>query len=711
MKGKSKMWFLTVLLAVFLAGCGKEGKDTQQAISSSVSGVASKGPIDSGTVKVYALNADGSTGSLLGTTTTGSDGSYSISLGSYTGNVLVEVTDGRYTDEATGTPNVPNPGLRAAVADISGTVSVAVTPLTEIAVQYAGTSLTKEKIEQANYLIGVLAGVDIISTQPANVIDATASSEATVDQINYGLMLAAISQMAKNGTTDVSGVILAIKNDLSDGKLDTTGASLTTALTNFIADTTRNLSGVTTLDQTNVDSAIDFIATNTVDPTLVTDISDLTKAKSLVSDMRNTVLSIYNYQGVGVPGIVETPFNNLSEELQTKIEPELALTVDRLNWILQSASYGPGEYDDLSIGKRLSITATDETNELGFSELTYTISNISTGETLSSGSLTVQNNTAGQITTGTFTGTLRTTSGGTVTASLSYSATVSGGIYTSMTFTGSMSAADSGSMTPWLSLDFSQSGRKLYAKFAQEPGSTDPTSIYPTSILASARITTTTAQMDGSLNISSIVWGSKAYEDWQYVNNTWQYGCVGEARPKTGTFTGSFEELSNGTTTGVKFSGTITGSYTNAAAYNGCALNDTSTNFSQWSASFDGKIEAPSRPTITAFLKATQSAYDKVALDINYKRTNTDGTVVYLSGSGTNTRSEDQYGNTRDILTATLTNQDGMKVTISDDEWETGDNQFTGSITTSGGSEMADLYTVNEVPMVKYSDGYFESIF
>lgn len=702
MKRSAGRWVMAILAAVLITGCGeKEKKETQQA-TSTLSGVASKGPIDNGTVKVYALNANGSTGSLLGTASTGTEGSYSVNIGTYSGSVLVEVTGGTYTDEATGTTGVSNPGLKAAVADVSGTVTVAVTPLTDIAVQYAGTSLTAEKIEQANYLVSTLAGVNIIDTLPVNVTDSMASSNASMDQINYGLMLAAISQMVENGDAlDVTTAITNIKDDLADGTLNTTSTALLTALTDFVADPAVNNSGVTTLDQTNLDSAINYVATNTVDPTLITNVSDLTKAKSLVSDMRNTVLSIYNYQGVGVPGIVETPFYNLSEELQTKIEPELTTTVDRIGWIVESANYvAPGTtqvFGNLSYPTyKLEITVSSDETSGSFT--------VKDGDTpVDSGSLTLTANADGLPTSGTFSATMKSASGN-LTANLNYSGTFnSSGSPTNRTFTGSMAF-------PGFSLDFSQSGRKMYATFAQEPGSTDPGDIYPTSILLSARITTTTAQMDGNLNISSIVWASKG----DYYNNP-VVDCFGQMRPKSGTFTGSFAEMKDGATTGVKFSGTMTGAYTNAATYDGCAYNNTSTNYPQWNASFDGKIEAPSRPTTTAFLKATQSGYRTVSLDANYKRTNTDSTVVSLSGSGTVQTAEDTdfatTGHTHNVLTASLTNQDGMKVNISNDDSKTGDNQFTGTITTSGSEKMADLYTIDDAPMVKYSDNYFESIF
>jgi len=333
-------------------------------------------------------------------------------------------------------------------------------------------------------------------------------------------------------------------------------------------------------------------------------------------------------------------------------------------------------------------------------EASFTIRN-TTGETIGSGTLSI--NDMNMPTTGSFNATIKTKSGADLEVNLNYEATVNNSLFTSMTFTGSMTA-------PGLSLDFSQEGRKLYATFAKVPESPNPDDLYPTSILFSGRVTTTTAQMDGKLDIASIVWASEGGMDWDWY--THQLVCVGDLRPKNGTFNGSFTELKDSSPTGVKFSGTVTATWDNAETYSSCDPQG-STNFAKWSASFDGNIEAPSRPTIKTFLKVTQSEYGKVALDVSYTRTNPDGTIVRLSGSGMGEEkpNPDRPWDPDEFLTATLTNQDGMVVDISYDRQESQDKKFTGTISTSGGTKVADLYTIYGVPMVKYTDNTFESIF
>ena len=712
-----KAMAIILLPAVFFSACGGggggsdssggNGGGTSGGTTSAISGVASKGPISGGTVKVYALNSDGSQGNLLGTTTTAADGQYSVNLGVFTGNVLVEITGGTYKDEATGNTMPMNTlTLRAALTGVSGSASVAVTPLTEMAVSKAGT-LTKANIDAANSLISsMVGGIDIVGTMPVDVTTVSATT-ATKAQKEYSLMLATVSQMAKDSGKSVSDVLTAFKSDISDGKIDDT--SVIISLGAFLVSS-NNATGLTSLSDTTLATSI--LSAGGTSPNVGK--TDLEKAKALINDLRNTALSIYNYKGVGTSGT----FNGIAEELETKIKPELTATVNRIGWILGKASYkSSGNYSDPVTGNQVSLSFTTASNDLGYSAANFTVKDAG-NNTIDTGSLTVSADGSGHIVSGTFSATMKTASGD-LTASLNYTGTVSGGIYTTMTLTGSMAA-------PGLSLDFSQSGRKLYATFAQQPGSTDPMQIYPTSITFSGVLTTATAKLNGDLNISSVVWASKGHTTgYQYINGTWQKVCSGEARPKTASFTGSFEELLNGSATGVKFNGKIGGSWSNADIYDGCTLwfdttyrpdHDTSTNFHKWSAVFDGTVDAPSRPAITASLGIIQSDYNKFVIDALYKKMNSDGTMIFLTGNGTITLNpiyypnSTYYNNSYISLIMNFTNQDGAKLSIADDESKSGDNKFSGSISSSGGTKMADLYTISSVPMVKYTDNYFESI-
>ena len=193
----------------------------------------------------------------LGTTITADDGSYVVDIGTYTGNILVEVKKGTYIDEATLLEKT-NQSLRAAVTQVKGSAVVMVTPFTEIAVRTAG-ALTTDNIENANALAGTMAGgADIIGTRPADVLNAEECANAASYEIDYGLALAALSSMVKEAhAANIPDAMEKISNDLKDGKLDTHGVHLKDSFLAFL-ENPNNKSGVTDPDQTEIDDSIVF---------------------------------------------------------------------------------------------------------------------------------------------------------------------------------------------------------------------------------------------------------------------------------------------------------------------------------------------------------------------------------------------------------------------------------------------------------------------
>jgi hypothetical protein len=236
---------LLATLALTFAGCGGGGTPAP-AVTTVVNGVVSKGIIKNGTVKVYAVNADGSKGSLLASVSSDDKGEYTANL-AYAGPILVEAS-GTYTDEATGQPvTVPaDKPLHAALDNAIGSVTVAVTPLTELAFQKAGTALTPANIKAANALVSDLFNVDIINTKPVEPVKAVLDA-ATKEQKDYTLALATISKMASG--TSVAAVISTLKTDIAannDSMSAATAGQFTTALNNFLSDTQHNQTGETT---------------------------------------------------------------------------------------------------------------------------------------------------------------------------------------------------------------------------------------------------------------------------------------------------------------------------------------------------------------------------------------------------------------------------------------------------------------------------------
>jgi hypothetical protein len=244
-------------ISALLAACGGGGEESQSINTSGVtpntatdtviSGMATKGPV-TGTASFYTLDANGSKGSLLKNSAV-VFGRYSANIGKYAGPVIIEVS-GSYTDEATGKSMTLAAPLRAALADATGTIKVAVTPLTELAVQKAGT-LTASGIDSGNKLVSDIFKVNIISTQPvAPTRDAV--TVASQSQKDYTLALAAISQLSQTRGEPLAATLKSVARDIStSGMASQTVSSFQQAVTTFITSG-NNLTGVGDVTATNL---------------------------------------------------------------------------------------------------------------------------------------------------------------------------------------------------------------------------------------------------------------------------------------------------------------------------------------------------------------------------------------------------------------------------------------------------------------------------
>ncbi len=222
----NKVTFVLIPLTLFfvlllLSGCGSDYASDAATTDTIVSGVASKGIIAGGTVRVFALGGGGSKGVLLAEVETDENGVYAANLGEYRGPVMIEAF-GPYTDEATGeqrriTENAP---LRAALASAEGAVVTAVTPLTELAVRRAeAAGLGPEGIEEANALLSDIFGLDIRKTRTV-FVTREAIEAATQEQKAYALCLAAISQMTEDSGDTLEELLGALGRELvEEGKL------------------------------------------------------------------------------------------------------------------------------------------------------------------------------------------------------------------------------------------------------------------------------------------------------------------------------------------------------------------------------------------------------------------------------------------------------------------------------------------------------------
>jgi adhesin/invasin len=199
MKVKSFFAMLLTLLTLVIVGCGGDGGGS----TTTIKGTSAASPIIDGIVTFFSIDSQGND-TLLTTTpaevrTKAPFGNYSAAIG-YNGPLLVKVTGGTYTDEASGL-TLTNVEMQAAVPNATGTIAnVSVTPHTTVAVklaQQATSGTPAENITAANANVAkalrLPVGFDIINTP--------------VDNPNYAFALAAFSQGALNTVTAAGGNI------------------------------------------------------------------------------------------------------------------------------------------------------------------------------------------------------------------------------------------------------------------------------------------------------------------------------------------------------------------------------------------------------------------------------------------------------------------------------------------------------------------------
>lgn len=194
--------------------------------STSVSGTVFNGPMTQATVTAYAIN-NGVTGARIASVTTDGQGNFTMPLGTYAGAVMLQMSGGTYTDEATGTTMTMGASdLMSAVMPTvaSGTAASGVwlTPVTSMAQARASCmtgGMTDANIVAANTAMGNYFAVgDILKTRPINPMVAGSGTTASQDARNYGMTLAAMSQYAKNlNMTVSSSMVTAMMGDAADG--------------------------------------------------------------------------------------------------------------------------------------------------------------------------------------------------------------------------------------------------------------------------------------------------------------------------------------------------------------------------------------------------------------------------------------------------------------------------------------------------------------
>lgn len=217
--------------SLFLVACGggAGGAGAPPAAAGSIAGTVVKGPVGGAAIAAFAISG-GTMGAQVGGGTTDPAGNFTISIGGYSGPIMLQASGGTYTDEATGAPMTMQPAdvMACAIPSVaagSTTAGVQITPLTSMAharVHHMAGGITPASIASANAAVGAYFSVgDILHTVPMNPMVAGSGAGATQGSRNYGMTIAAMSQYAETiGMPASSGIVTAMMDDASDGVMD-----------------------------------------------------------------------------------------------------------------------------------------------------------------------------------------------------------------------------------------------------------------------------------------------------------------------------------------------------------------------------------------------------------------------------------------------------------------------------------------------------------
>ena len=223
---------MIILLMLFIIACGGGGgSDTGSGSTTTITGNVSKGRVSGSTVNIFILKADGSKGNSLGSTTTDQYGDFTFTFATPTNPLLVQASGGSYVNEVSGaTDTLLSTDILTAVLPV-GTTQAAITPLTHMAATRASI-LAANGISLATAIDVSNVGVaqqynlsDIVGILPVDANNATQIEVSSREQRNYGLVLAGITQEAKNLNVRPIDLAAALAKDMDDGTLDGLGAN------------------------------------------------------------------------------------------------------------------------------------------------------------------------------------------------------------------------------------------------------------------------------------------------------------------------------------------------------------------------------------------------------------------------------------------------------------------------------------------------------
>lgn len=304
---KSTAMTLALVTASALAGCGGSGgSDSAPApalpSATSVSGTAAKGIIKQAKVLVCRIingvpEADASCAS----TTTGNDGSYSVTLGDgFTGPAMVKIMAGAAStmmDETTGTDIPYSMTMRAVVPSISNMTTVHVTPFSEMAASAASTTaMDATRITQsiaAVQSVMLTLGIDLNAMPMFDLKNSGSDSAVLAMQSNMVKQLARVAMAAKNSSSlkDANGVACNAPGTTTSQQFACAVAAMAGVMNSYV-----------TADKAKSDNLLAALGAQSAtgvnmpmlkaDGTMIMQLTDMTSAASMQAAMQNAGMTL-----------------------------------------------------------------------------------------------------------------------------------------------------------------------------------------------------------------------------------------------------------------------------------------------------------------------------------------------------------------------------------------------------------------------------------
>jgi hypothetical protein len=307
------------ILTALLAACGGGGGDDSSVVTSStITGTAVKGLLQSAKVTAYKV-VNGKKDAELTHTTTDNNGAYTLTITGYSGPVILEMTADATTKMLCDIPagcegNVPfgaaatigtnNLVLLTALGELKANNKTAITPFTHLAAKFAEKNgFNKANIETALTQIADLFNLpalnDTVAVNPAGNLATANSAEQ-----QYAIMNAAIAQLAGK-VADISTKLdaLSVEINSKNGQLQSSNSAGLDLADVFAAakvvSESNKLQNIGNAVKTMLAAQLELANKNTdvtnATPTNGAGLDDLAKAKAFVNSASLLLSTLQQY--------------------------------------------------------------------------------------------------------------------------------------------------------------------------------------------------------------------------------------------------------------------------------------------------------------------------------------------------------------------------------------------------------------------------------